>query len=74
MKIKIKYFGMIAESIEKEEETIDVNFKTVDELRNYFEQIGNMNYEIAVNQNIVADDFDLNENDEVALLPAFAGG
>jgi molybdopterin converting factor small subunit len=33
-----------------------------------------MNFKVAVNQSIVNADFKLNDNDEVALLPPFAGG
>jgi len=74
MKIKIKYFGMIAERVNKQEEVLDLEILKVSDLSNHFENISYMNFQIAVNQNIVPDDFKLNENDEVALLPAFAGG
>ena len=33
-----------------------------------------MNFKIAVNQTIINDDYELKGNEEIALLPPFAGG
>ncbi len=74
----MKYFGMIAESLGKEEETLDLDIKMVSDLSDYFlsefSRLEEMNFQISVNLNIVPAQFELSENDEVALLPAFAGG
>ena len=39
-----------------------------------YEKLNVMNYKIAVNQTIVSSDLGLNNNDEIAILPPFAGG
>lgn len=75
MILRLKYFGMIAEALRKETEELDLNLSTVAELKNYYKnQLKNINYKVAVNYNLVDDGYKLNENDEVALLPPFAGG
>jgi molybdopterin converting factor subunit 1 len=78
MILKLKYFGMIAEAVGKENEEIDFAESTVEELekvlKNKYAKLASMNFKIAVNQSIVNADFKLNDNDEVALLPPFAGG
>lgn len=78
MKVKIKYFGMIAEKIGSEYESIDLDVDGKYNLRTFFEnkypQIKSVNYKIAVNQQI-SDFLEKKEKDvEIALLPPFAGG
>jgi|TARA_B110000495_G_scaffold195169_1_gene202366 molybdopterin synthase sulfur carrier subunit len=78
MKANIKYFGMIAEKIRKSEESVDLDEKNQSDLRNYFVQkypfLNDMDYQIAVNQNLT-EVIDTNtEFVEIALLPPFAGG
>jgi molybdopterin converting factor small subunit len=79
MSTAIKYFGMIAEKVGKGDETIDfgVRNESID-LRNFFEArypaLAGMTYQIAVNQEFIAQ-LDANlEVHEIALLPPFAGG
>lgn len=75
MILKLKYFGIIAEALGKDNEELNINTPTVDELKkNYNEQLKNINYKIAVNHNLVEGNHKLKENDEVAFLPPFAGG
>lgn len=78
MILKLKYFGMIAEVIGKDEESFEFNNITIKELdtllKSSYKNLNSMNYKIAVNQSIVDQDTMLNENDEIALLPPFAGG
>ena len=78
MILKLKYFGMIAEAIGKNEESFDFSGKTVADLdvvlRSNTAKLGAMNYKFAVNQAMVAQDEILKDNDEIALLPPFAGG
>tara|TARA_R110001592_G_C13105398_1_gene744511 strand:- start:1000 stop:1236 length:237 start_codon:yes stop_codon:yes gene_type:complete len=78
MILKLKYFGMIAEAVGKENEMIDFSFNTVEELekvlKNQYSKLTLMNFKIAVNQSIVEPSVLLKENDEIALLPPFAGG
>ena len=79
MKINLRYFGMVSEITEIGEETLDVddsievnNLKTI--LITKYNLLDTISYKIAVNQSIKDDTTILNENDEVVLLPPFAGG
>lgn len=80
MIIKANYFGMIAEAIGKNAETLQVEFNqmNVSDLTTFFIQhypeLKNKSFKIAINQQMAADDIQINENDEIALLPPFAGG
>lgn len=75
--LKLKYFGMIAEAIEKTEEEFffieNLEGLTI-ELEKKYKNIKDLNYKFAVNQTLATTDLTLKENDEVALLPPFAGG
>ena len=78
MKVNIKYFGMIAELIGMQSESIDLQIEKGFNLKMFFEakypSIKSVNYKIAVNQQI--SDVIIEESDsvEIALLPPFAGG
>lgn len=79
MNINIKYFGLIAEITEMEEQTLDFEDKIpVSELieihENQFPKLMSVSYKIAVNQNLVDLTTEINQGDEVAFLPPFAGG
>lgn len=76
MKAKVKYFGMIAEKINQEEENIE--FNNGENVRQFMEnkypELKEMEFKIAINQELREE---LNENDqeiEIAVLPPFAGG
>ncbi|MEJ6736062.1 MAG: MoaD/ThiS family protein [Flavobacteriales bacterium] len=75
--LKLKYFGMIAEAINKSEEDIkfvgNLDLLTL-ELEGEYPKLKDLNYKFAVNQTLVATNIALKENDEIALLPPFAGG
>ena len=78
MKVKIKYFGMIAESAGRTEEMLDVALGTsVQDLKNQqiqkYQIPDEESVQLAVNQNLDKE-VELNEGDEVAFLPPFAGG
>ncbi len=78
MILKLKYFGMIAEAIGKEEESIEFSGETIEDLdkvlKNSASRLNTMNYKFAVNHAIVEDNYTLTDQDEIALLPPFAGG
>lgn len=78
MILKLKYFGMIAEALSKEAEEIELNITSIQELKDYLVNqnsvLDKLNFKIAVNHKLVHLDSKLNNNDEVALLPPFAGG
>lgn len=79
MKLKILYFGAIAEHTNCTEElyTLPVNC-TVSQLENILKKkhssLEQLSYQIAVNQNINKENPTLSEHCEVALLPPFSGG
>jgi len=79
MNIKLKYFGEIAEIAKCFEEEINQNEKSLSSLLQYIQNKYKLDSDyliIAVNQKQVEniDSIFLKENDEVALLPPFAGG
>jgi len=76
MTLNIKYFGMISEHTKCDSETIEI--EAILNLRDYFESrfpnLNKFNYKIAINQQIT-DELDANTTEnEIALLPPFAGG
>lgn len=79
MSLRIRYFGMIAEALQCESETIiSDGQKTVGEMKTHLENrypvLKNYTYRIAVNQTLSEPDFVIPADAEIALLPPFAGG
>lgn len=78
IKLKIIYFGMIAEAtgLQQEELIFSENLlEMLDRaLQKKYPQIATLNYQFAVNKSIEREDFKLTDGDEIALLPPFAGG
>lgn len=78
MKLNVKYFGLIAEWMGRSEEQIDLWENSIAALRQQLEtncrRLSNITYQVAVNQKIASEELELGENDEVAILPPFAGG
>ncbi len=79
MKIKIKYFGVIAEETGKTEEVLELDSEdyNVESLKEYcistYSLSETESIQVAVNQNIGASGA-LQDGDEVAFLPPFSGG
>jgi molybdopterin converting factor small subunit len=77
MKIKILYFGSTADIAGIREETAD-SPRLLDELndllRMRYPGLKELNYRFSVNRKMATGNEQLNEGDEVALLPPFAGG
>lgn len=78
MKVNVKYFGMIAEKIQCQNESLDVEFTGQIHLRDFFLEkypaLKEMNFQIAVNQELNEIMKESTESVEIALLPPFAGG
>ena len=79
LSINIKYFGMLEEAVKKDSEVITVSDSvTVDELKSVIirkhPKLKKMDFRIARNLSIAAGDETLENNDDLALLPPFAGG
>ena len=77
MKINVLLFGVLAEKVGEDRMAVE-SVGDIDSLKNYiFEkspEIKNMSFQVSVNQTITQGNLKLNEGDEVALLPPFAGG
>ena len=77
VKIKVLCFGRISETVKTScliKEVSDLN-RLISELEEEFPDIKKLKYQISVNRNIIKSrDYKFSENDEVALLPPFAGG
>ncbi len=77
MKIKLLTFGVINEIVENKQISNE-QIKSTDDLliilENKYPEIKNLNYKISVNRKLINGNTILNDNDEVAVLPPFAGG
>jgi len=79
MTIRLKYFGVISEITQIEEEVIHMEaHMDVQKLQNLlmdkYAQLNSVSYKVAINESIENENIELKENDLVALLPPFAGG
>lgn len=80
MTITIKYFGIIADFTKKKEEVFELNEKThsiqflQSQLEKLYPEIKSVTYSLALNQKLTDKNITLNNHDEIALLPPFAGG
>jgi sulfur-carrier protein len=79
MQVNILYFGKIRDITGKDSENMPLNTLTnVYALKEFIENkypgIEKVSYSIAVDQTIVPDDFIIETDADIALLPPFAGG
>ena len=79
MQITLKYFGKIAEIVGSHE-SIDNSLANLpirdfkDKIEKVYPRLKTISYKIALNQNLVEASTIINNGDELALLPPFAGG
>lgn len=80
MEITVKYFGIIADITQKKEEVffIEEDSNSIKKLQLKLEinypKLLVINYSIAVNKKFLQNDILLENYDEIALMPPFAGG
>jgi len=79
MKCNVLYFGMIAETVQKNnEELIFENEVSItqlkDSLKEKYSALQKMSFQIALNQKIVPEETIIENHNEIAILPPFAGG
>ncbi|MBL6643108.1 MAG: molybdopterin synthase sulfur carrier subunit [Flavobacteriales bacterium MED-G22] len=77
MEIKMRYFGLLAETLQKEEEIITTQAKNIGDLKNEllkrYPTLENKTFVLAQQNSIKAEEEKLLEQ-EVALFPPFSGG
>jgi molybdopterin-guanine dinucleotide biosynthesis protein A/molybdopterin converting factor small subunit len=76
--VKVIPFGMLQEVLNIDNCSMLTNAKTIEkfkmELETNYPKIKNASYRIALNQKLEPEGTQINSNDEIALLPPFAGG
>lgn len=78
MKVKVVFFGMIAERLGKDSDIIDVSLfenednSYVEQIKHAYPELENMTFRVAVDKRL--DAVITNETKEIAVLPPFAGG
>lgn len=77
MKVKVLFFGVLSELTGTDMKHYN-NVKSVGELKiliqDDYPEVAHYNFRISVNNEIINNDPLLNDGDEVALMPPFAGG
>ena len=77
MKVAVLFFGVLTE-VAGTGTKFYIDVKNLDDLRiriyDDFPEIAHYNFRVSVNNEITADNPDLKDGDEIALLPPFAGG
>ena len=79
MKCNVLYFGMIAEATQKDNEELTFEnevsiVQLKDLLKEKYNSLQKMSFQIALNQKIVSEKTIIENNNEIAILPPFAGG
>lgn len=77
MNLNIKYFGVLAEVTNRQEEILEFSKTTVGELLEYlfdkYPQLKTKDFQVAQNNTVVDKNAQI-QNTEIALLPPFSGG
>ena len=78
MQLTIKYFGMLAEATSTTEEHLQTDVCSVSDLlkklKNQYPKLNDKDFKVAINQELVNNNYIIDNEAEVALLPPFAGG
>ena len=79
MVIRLKYFGQIAEIVGRTEEQVQTNLQTLNDLlysiSKSFPEVEEVLFAVFVNNKKIEDlSSTISENDEICLMPPFAGG
>ncbi len=78
MKIKVKYLGLIVDHTNLLEEEFELNNPNLEELSDKliskYSFLNDISYKITVNHEFGEIGMVINEDDEIAILPPFAGG
>ncbi|GGF01397.1 MoaD/ThiS family protein [Hymenobacter cavernae] len=80
MKLKIALFGITKEIVGKPELELEASAEQsvaglIDQLREKYPALNELtSFAVAVNSDYAADDYQLHEHDEIALIPPVSGG
>ena len=80
MEIKLKYFGLVANHTKKKDELIFFEGNSVTllevqtKLHENYPELMKTRYSFAINHTLIQGNASVNNLDEIALLPPFAGG
>jgi len=79
MKLEIKYYGVVAEITGKGNECFENKaLTTTEELEQHllkkYPKLVDVNFKLAINQQLTDEKATIKDGDEIALLPPFAGG
>ena len=80
MRVTLKYFGLLAEITNCNEEQLELNanattlFGLKNAIENRFPAFQKTAYSMALNQSLSNEEVELKEADVIAFLPPFAGG
>lgn len=77
MQVKVLFFGILSDVTATDcrhygevKSVNDLKLRILDD----FPEVGHYSYRISVNNEIINSDRDLNDGDEIAFMPPFAGG
>jgi sulfur-carrier protein len=77
MKVNVLFFGILTDIVKTSSMQIE-DVENVRQLKSWlwknYPQTKDMDFQIALNKNIVDGKHELKDGDEIALLPPFAGG
>ena len=84
MQVKVKYFGQIAELTNRNDEVLNIqnsDYKNemtmgdlIEKILSEYNSLDKVSFRMSLNMKIVGTDAIISENDEIAILPPFAGG
>lgn len=78
MQLKLLFFGVLTDIVGNSTIKYKTDLKDIDELKkalqNQYPNLAKQTYKIAINQEIITENSTINDNDEIAFLPPFAGG
>jgi molybdopterin synthase sulfur carrier subunit len=78
MKVKVLFFGRLCEFVNGNSEQIYFDIYNTEHLLNEiftkYPSLKDFTFKVAVNQELISEKQKLNDSDEIALMPPFAGG
>lgn len=77
MKVNVLFFGILTDLVGSNSKEVE-DVENIRQLKSWlwknYPKTKDMDFQVAINQNIIDGKVELKDGDEVALLPPFAGG